>query len=102
MGKYGEQPQGATIVEEDRNVLISLVKKDNEKVFLDGSATIYYTGKKFPTSVALNKLFYFMPYIKGKGVRDLFLLRQHGWVTARKVQQKKTRMTFVWFLMCSL
>lgn len=75
MGKYGEQPQGATIVEEDRNVLISLVKKDNEKVFLDGSATIYYTGKKFPTSVALNKLFYFMPYIKGKGVRDLFLIK---------------------------
>mgnify|MGYP003177751080 FL=1 len=73
--KYGEQPQGATIVEEDRNVLISLVKKDNEKVFLDGSATIYYTGKKFPTSVALNKLFYFMPYIKGKGVRDLFLIK---------------------------
>lgn len=73
--KYGEQPQGATIVEEDRNVLISLVKKDKEKVFLDGSATIYYTGKKFPTSVALNKLFYFMPYIKGKGVRDLFLIK---------------------------
>lgn len=73
--KYGVKPQQAAMVDETKNVLISLVKKDNEKMFLDGSATIYYTGKKFPTSVALNKLFYFMPYIKGKGVRDLFLIR---------------------------
>ena len=73
--KYGGKPQQAAMVDETKNVVISLVKKDNEKIFLDGSATIYYTGKKFPTSVALNKLFYFMPYIKGKGVRDLFLIR---------------------------
>lgn len=73
--KYGGKPQQAARVEETKNVLISLVKKDNEKMFLDGSATIYYTGKKFPTSVALNKLFYFMPYIKGKGVRDLFFIK---------------------------
>ena len=62
-------------VEEKKNVLISLVKKDNEKAFLDKSAKIYYTGKKFPTTVALNKLFYFMPYIKGKGVKDLWLIK---------------------------
>ena len=73
--KYGGKPQQAAMVDETKNVLISLVKKDNEKMFLDGSATIYYTGKKFPTSVALNKLFYFMPYIKGKGVRDLFFIK---------------------------
>ena len=73
--KYGGKPQQAAMVEENKNVLISLVKKDNEKMFLNGSATIYYTGKKFPTSVALNKLFYFMPYIKGKGVRDLFFIK---------------------------
>ena len=73
--KYGDKPQMEPMVDETKNVLISLVKKDNEKMFLDGSATIYYTGKKFPASVALNKLFYFMPYIKGKGVRDLFLIR---------------------------
>lgn len=73
--KYGGKPQQAGMVEENKNVLISLVKKNNEKMFLDGSATIYYTGKKFPTSVALNKLFYFMPYIKGKGVRDLFFIK---------------------------
>ena len=73
--KYGGKSQQAAMVEDNKNVLISLVKKNNEKMFLDGSATIYYTGKKFPTSVALNKLFYFMPYIKGKGVRDLFFIK---------------------------
>lgn len=73
--KYGEKPLETPMVDETKNVLVSLVKKDNEKMFLDGSATIYYTGKKFPTSVALNKLYYFMPYIKGKGVRDLFFIK---------------------------
>ena len=45
-----------------KNLLICNVKKDNWKQYLDGSAKIYYTGKKFPTTVALNKLYYFMPY----------------------------------------
>ncbi|MFC2580950.1 MAG: restriction endonuclease, partial [Segatella oris] len=37
----------------------------------------YYTGKtkSFPSTIALNNLYYFMPYIKGKGVRDLYLIR---------------------------
>ena len=40
-----------------KNVLICNVKKDNARHFLDGSAKIYYTGKKFPSTVTLNKLF---------------------------------------------
>lgn len=38
---------------------------------------IYYTGKtsSFPSTVVLNKLYYFMPYIKGKGVKDLYLIK---------------------------
>ena len=59
----------------DKNVLICLVKDDNVKHFLDQSAKIYYTGKRFPSSVALNKLYYFMPYIKRKGIRDLYLIK---------------------------
>ena len=50
----------------------------NEAYFLTEEPTkIYYTGKTktFPSTVALNKLYYFMPYIKGKGVRDLYLIR---------------------------
>lgn len=58
-----------------KNVLISLVKNDNVEQYLDQSARIYYTGKKFPAVVALNKLYYFMPYIKRKGIRDLYLIK---------------------------
>lgn len=58
-----------------KNVLISLVKKDNMQQYLDRSAKIYYTGKKFPATVALNKLYYFMPYLNGKGVRDLYFIK---------------------------
>ena len=43
--------------------------------YLDQSAKIYYTGKKFPATVALNKLYYFMPYIKGKGIKDLYYIK---------------------------
>ena len=64
-----------------KNVLICNVKKDNVRHFLDGTAKIYYTGKKFPSTVALNKLFYFIPYF-GKqcdlgftGLRDLYLIK---------------------------
>ena len=61
-----------------KHVLIGLVKEDNVDYFLDGIPTkIYYTGKtkNFPSTIALNKLFYFMPYIKGKGVKDLYLIK---------------------------
>ena len=62
-------------VDMDKNVLISLVKPDNVERYLDQSAKIYYTGKRFPSTVALNKLYYFMPYIKKKGIRDLYLIK---------------------------
>ena len=61
-----------------KHLLIGLVKKDNEAYFLKEEPTkIYYTGKTktFPSTVAINKLYYFMPYIKEKGVRDLYLIR---------------------------
>ena len=64
-----------------KNVLVCNVKKDNVEHFLDGTAKIYYTGRRFPTTVALNKLYYFIPYI-GKqcdqdffGIRDLYLIK---------------------------
>lgn len=63
------------LIDGSKNVLISLVKKDNFNQYLDKSAKIYYTGKKFPSKVALNKLYYFMPYLKDKGIRDLYLIK---------------------------
>ena len=61
-----------------KHLLIGIVKKDNEGYFLKEEPTkIYYTGKTktFPSTVAINKLYYFMPYIKEKGVKDLYLIR---------------------------
>ena len=58
-----------------KNLLVSLVKSDNIEQYLDQSAKIYYTGKKFPSTVALNKLYYFMPYIATKGIKDLYYIK---------------------------
>ncbi len=69
--EYGKSPQ----IEMEKNVLVCLVKKDNIKQYLDKSATIYYTGKKFPSTVELNKLYYFAPYLSGQGVRDLYRIK---------------------------
>lgn len=76
MAKEDMPEYGLPKTDNDKRVLISLVKKDNEAYFLDGELSkIYYTGKRFPSTVALNKLYYFMPYIKGKGIRDLYLIK---------------------------
>lgn len=71
-------PKKSFRLDMNKNLLIGFVKSDNTTYFLDGGRSkIYYTGKtkSFPSTVALNKLFYFMPYIKGKGVKDLYLIR---------------------------
>lgn len=62
-------------IDKTKNVLVSLVKADNIDLYLDRSAKVYYTGKKFPSTVALNKLYYFMPYMKNKGIRDLYFIK---------------------------
>ena len=72
------RPKKQYTLDKAKHLLIGLVKKDNEAYFLKEEPTkIYYTGKlgTFPSTVALNKLYYFMPYIKEKGVRDLYLIR---------------------------
>lgn len=71
-------PKKTVVLDETKHLLIGLVKDDNAEYFLDGAPTkIYYTGKtrNFPSTIALNNLYYFMPYIKGKGVRDCYLIR---------------------------
>lgn len=71
-------PKKTVVLDETKHLLIGLVKDDNAEYFLDGVPTkIYYTGKtrNFPSTIALNNLYYFMPYIKGKGVRDCYLVR---------------------------
>lgn len=72
---YKEKWNGNLAIDKTKNVLISYVKSDNIEQYLDRSAKVYYTGKRFPATVALNKLYYFMPYFKGKGIRDLYLIK---------------------------
>jgi adenine-specific DNA-methyltransferase len=64
------------IIRAAKNVLVCNVKPDNEKCFIEQSADKYYTGKRFPSTVELGKLYYFMPYIKRKGIRDLYLIKR--------------------------
>lgn len=71
-------PKKTITLDQSKRLLIGLVKEDNTEYFLDNAPTkIYYTGKtrNFPSTIALNKLYYFMPYIKGKGVRNLYVIR---------------------------
>ncbi len=72
---HEDLPEYGIRIDSTKSCLISLVKKDNFEQYLDQSAKIYYTGKKFPSTVALNKLYYFMPYLKGKGIRDLYFIK---------------------------
>lgn len=72
------RPKKQYNLDPSKHLLIGLVKKDNEEYFLKQEPIkYYYTGKAktFPSTIVLNKLYYFMPYIKGKGVRDLYLIR---------------------------
>lgn len=72
------KPKKSYTLDYNKHLLIGFVKDDNKDYFLDGCQTkLYYTGKtiSFPSTIALNKLYYFMPYIKGMGVRDLYLIR---------------------------
>ena len=72
------KPKKTYKLDSTKRLLIGLVKKDNEAYFLDQEPSkLYYTGNvgTFPSTIALNKLYYFMPHIKGKGVRDLYLIK---------------------------
>lgn len=72
------KPKKTYTLDSSKRLLVGLVKKDNEEYFLTEEPTkLYYTDsiRKFPSTIALNKLYYFMPYIKGKGVRDIYLIK---------------------------
>ena len=72
------KPKKNYVLDKNKRLLIGFVKEDNQDYFLNEEPIkIYYTGKtkSFPSTIALNKLYYFMPYIKGKGVKDLYLIR---------------------------
>lgn len=62
-------------LDDSKNVLICLVPDKYIVSYSNRNAKAYFTGKRFPSTVALNKLYYFMPYTKGKGIRDLYQIK---------------------------
>lgn len=82
-------PQKGAYVEVGNRVLIGSVKEDNRlfQAFMDGTATLYYSGKQFPTTIALQDLHFFMPYIKGKGIRDVYEIVKVRTITGKEAKQ---------------
>lgn len=82
-------PQKGAYVEVGNRVLIGLVKEGNRlfQAFMDGTATLYYSGKQFPTTIALQDLPFFMPYIKGKGIRDVYEIVKVRTITGKEAKQ---------------
>ena len=64
--------QKGVVVDVPNRVLIGLVKKDYKMKFEQGQADLYYTGPNFPSTIALHNLHFFIPYFKGKGIRDVY------------------------------
>lgn len=82
-------PQKGTFVEVGNRVLIGLVvnrKRVNEQKFEDRTANLYYTGSKFPTTIGLHDLHFFIPYIKGKGIRDVYEVKRVRTITAKEAK----------------
>lgn len=86
-------PQKGTFVEVGNRVLIGLVTNSSRKGYLqsfkDGTATLYYTGSHFPTTIALQNLHYFMPYFKGEGIRDVYEIMRVRTITSKEVRQTR-------------
>lgn len=84
-------PQKGTFVEVGNRVLIGLVTNSSRKGYLqsfkDGTATLYYAGSHFPTTIALQNLHYFMPYFKGEGIRDVYEIMRVRTITSKEVRQ---------------
>lgn len=86
-------PQKGTVMEVDNRVLVGVVRPSHrrgyEKSFLNQSATLYYTGAKFPSTIALQDLHYFVPYIKGKGIRDVYEIVRMRTITGKEAKQEE-------------
>lgn len=90
-------PQKGTTLEVKNRVLIGVVKPDNPQYanFLDGTATSYYSGDTFPTTIPLDGIDYFAPYISDKGVRDLYeVTAVHTTTKVKGDTDDKLRITF--------
>ena len=90
-------PQKGTTLSVKNRVLVGVVKEDNPQYanFLNGTATQYYSGDTFPTTIPLDGIDFFAPYIQGKGVRDLYEVTGiHTATKSKGAEDDKLRITF--------
>lgn len=84
-------PQKGALLQVPNRLLIGLVGNSSRpgytQSFLDGNATLYHTGPKFPTTISLHDLHYFIPYIKSKGVRDIYEIVRVRTITGKEAKQ---------------
>lgn len=84
-------PQNGALLKVPNRVLVGLVGNSTRpgytQSFHDGNATLYYTGPKFPTTISLHDLNYFIPYIKGEGVRDIYEIVRVRTITSKEAKQ---------------
>ena len=90
-------PQKGTTLEVKNRVLVGVAKEDNPQFadFLNGTATQYYSGETFPTTIPLDGIDYFAPYIPEKGIRDLYeVTKIHTSTKVKGDADDKMRITF--------
>ncbi len=90
-------PQKGTSLEIKRRVLVGIVKPDNPQYdnFKNGTATYYYSGDTFPSTIAIDGIDYFAPYFSGLGIRDLYeVVKIHTDTKAKGEGDDKLRITF--------
>ena len=84
-------PQKGALLKVPNRVLVGLVGNSTRpgytQSFHEGNATLYYTGPKFPTTISLHDLNYFIPYIKGEGVRDIYEIVRVRTITSKEAKQ---------------
>ena len=84
-------PQKGALLQVPNRLLIGLVGNSSRpgytQSFLDGNATLYHTGPKFPTTISLHDLHYFIPYRKSKGVRDIYESVRVRTITGKEAKQ---------------
>ena len=79
-------PQKGAIVQVGNRVLIGVVPDRNihYQKFLDGTATLYYTGTEFPTNIDLDNLHFFIPYVNG--IRDVYQIVKIRTITSQEAK----------------
>ena len=69
-------PQKGTTLEVYDTVLMGVVPEKNSAPFEDNTAKVYHTGHRVPQSIPLSDIHWFVPYVSGKGARDLYRVTQ--------------------------